>query len=166
MTVHVKQSAPCQRHMDISLGPDAIRPARERVLKEFQREATIAGFRKGKAPAQLVDRKYGEQIRDEVIRRLTREAFEQTAEEHKFRPVGPFEVMKLDFDQDKGLTLQAQVEVEPEFKLTDYRGIPAKQPALTVTPEERQLQRDHYRRLEQRELDRRTVVSLRGRRSS
>jgi trigger factor len=124
--------------MDISISPDAIKPARERVLKEFQRETTIAGFRKGKAPTNLVDRKYAEQIREELIRRLTREAFEKTAQEHKLRPVGPFEVMKLEFDEAKGLTVEAQVEVEPDFKLGDYRGIKVKKVAVAVAPEERQ----------------------------
>ena len=138
MTIRLTQPAPCQRQMHIQLEPDAIRPMREAVVREFQREATIAGFRKGKAPRDLVERKYPAEIREELLRRLTRQAFEQAAEEHKLRPVGPFEVSKLEFDEAKGLSLDAHVEVEPDFKLGDYRGIKLKKSAVSVTAEERQ----------------------------
>jgi len=124
--------------MHIQVEPDAIRPVRETVVREFQREATIAGFRKGKAPRDLVERKYPEEIREELLRRLTRQAFEQAAEEHKLRPVGPFEVSKLDFDEARGLSMDAQVEVEPDFKLGDYHGITLKKAAVGVNAEERQ----------------------------
>jgi FKBP-type peptidyl-prolyl cis-trans isomerase (trigger factor) len=138
MTASITQTAPCQRAMSISVSPEAIQPTRQDVLKEFQREASVPGFRKGKAPADLVDRKFAGQIREELIRRLTRQAFEQTAEQHKLRPVGPFEVTKLEFDEAKGLALEAQVEVEPDFKLGEYRGITLRKVAQTVTAEERQ----------------------------
>lgn len=137
LNVSLKQSAPCQHQMQIRIAPEGMRPAHEAVMREFQREATIPGFRKGKAPRELLERKYAEEIREETLRRVTRQAFEQVAQERKLRPVGPFEVSKLEFDAEKGLSLEAQVEVEPEFSLADYRGIALRKAAVVVTPEER-----------------------------
>lgn len=136
MTVTLSQPAPCQQKLQISVSGAAVQPVRDVVVHEFQKEAVIAGFRKGKAPRELIERQFTEQIREETLRRLTRQTFEQVTEERKLKPVGPFEVLKLEFDEQKGLDLEAQVEVEPEFKLADYRGIPVTRQPVAIAPEE------------------------------
>ena len=134
--IRVSQTAPCQQQLQIRVSVEAIQPVREIVIKEFQREAVIAGFRKGKAPRQLVEQKFPSEIREETVKRLTRQVLEQVTTERQLKPVGPFEVIKLDFDEGKGLELEAQVEVEPEFKLAEYRGLRVQQPAAAVAPDE------------------------------
>ena len=136
MTVKVSQSAPCQHRLCISVPPEAIHPVREAVVREFQREASLAGFRKGKAPRELVERQYPTEIREETLRRLTRQVFEQVTQERKLKPVGPFEVTQLSFDDAKGLSLEAQMEVEPEFALAEYRGVRLTRPSVTTSPQE------------------------------
>lgn len=136
MTVHVSQPAPCQQALRIHLPADAVGPVRDVVVREFQREATIAGFRKGKAPREMVERQFPTQIREETLRRLTRQTFERVTTERHLKPIGPFEVTKLDFDEQKGLQLEAQVEVEPEFDVANYRGIRLTKPAVSVSAEE------------------------------
>ena len=135
VTDHSPES--CRRRLQITLAAAAIAPVREAVVKEFQKDATIAGFRKGKAPRELVERHHSEQIREELIRRLTRHSLEQAVEERRLKPVGPFEISQVTLD-DKGLALDAQVEVEPEFALGGYRKIPLKRAPLFVSPEELQ----------------------------
>lgn len=136
LTVAVSQPSPCQQKLQIRLTAVGIHPVREDVLREFQKEATLAGFRRGKAPRELVEQKFSEEIRQETVRRLTRQVFEQVTQERKLKPVGPFEVIKLDFDEQKGLALEAQVEVEPEFQLAGYRGLPLKKPVASVGAQE------------------------------
>ena len=136
LAVNVSQPGPCQQNLKIRLGAVGIQPVREDVVREFQKEAVLAGFRKGKAPRAIVEQKFLEEIRQETVRRLTRQVFEQVTQERKLKPVGPFEVIKLDFDERQGLALEAQVEVEPEFQLAQYRGLPLKKPAGSVSAQE------------------------------
>ena len=136
ITVHVTQPGPCQQRVQVNVSVQGVQPVRDVVVQEFQREAVIAGFRKGKAPRRLVEQKFPSEIREETVKRLTRQVLEQVTTERRLKPVGPFEVIKLDFDEGKGLELEAQVEVEPEFTLADYRGIRVQQPAAAVTPDE------------------------------
>jgi len=136
MNVQVSQSAPCQQKLQIRLAAEAVAPVRETVLREFQKEANIAGFRKGRAPAELVAQRYPSEIRDETLRRLTRQVFEQVTQERKLKPVGPFEVIQLKFDEATGLEIEARVEIEPEFALADYRGLPLSKPALAIAADE------------------------------
>lgn len=148
VTVSVTNPAPCQQQLRITLPPAGVQPVREVVVREFQKDATIAGFRKGKAPRELVERQFAAQIREETLRRLTRQVFERVAEERKLKPVGPFEVITLNLDEQKGLEVEARVELEPDFALADYRGIRLAKPGVTVTDEEiakalAQLQESH-----------------------
>lgn len=138
LKVQVSQAAACQQKLQISLAAEAVAPVREVVLREFQKEANIAGFRKGKAPKELVAQRYPSEIREETLRRLTRQVFEQVTKEHKLKPVGPFEVTQLKFDEGAGLELEAQVETEPDFTLAEYKGLPLAKASVAVSPEELQ----------------------------
>lgn len=136
MTVTVTQPAPCRQTLRITVATELVQPVRELVVKEFQKEAALSGFRKGKAPRELVERQFTEQIREETLRRMTRQIFEQVAEERKLKPVGPFEVIKLNLDEQKGLELEAQVEVEPDFTLGEYKGLKIIKTDVTVAAED------------------------------
>jgi FKBP-type peptidyl-prolyl cis-trans isomerase (trigger factor) len=137
MKIDMTQPAPCQYAVHIRLGSEGIQPVREAVLKEFQREANIAGFRKGKAPKELVERQYPSQIHEETIRRLTRQTLEQVVTERRLKPVGPFEVKRVTCEAAKAFELEALLDVEPEFKLADYRHLPVKTSPVVVMDEDR-----------------------------
>ncbi len=120
----ITETAPCQQSLRLTLGRDAVEPVRSEVLAEFQKQAALPGFRKGKAPAELIRQQYAKPIEDETLHRVTRRVLEQAAKEHALKPVGPFEVSAAAFTEAGGLTLEARVEVEPAFALAAYTGIP------------------------------------------
>jgi FKBP-type peptidyl-prolyl cis-trans isomerase (trigger factor) len=88
----VKDSAPCRKSIRLTVAPDTIGPVRATVVGEFQRQATLAGFRKGKAPADLVQKQHAKDIEGETRQRLMQQALEQATKEHGLKPVGPFEI--------------------------------------------------------------------------
>lgn len=135
-SVVIADTAPCKKSLRIHVRRETITPVRERVLAEFQKEAVLPGFRKGKAPVDLIERQHGKSIHDETLQRVTRQAFEDAANAHHLKPVGPFEVQVANFTEADGLTLDATVEVEPSFALGAYKGIALKAELLEVTPQE------------------------------
>ena len=132
----VSDLAPCEKFLRLDLAPEAVQPVRAGVAAEFQKRAGLPGFRKGKAPLDVVERQYGDAIRDETLRRAMQQAFQQVAKDHHLKPVGPFEVRAAAFTGAGGLHLEATVEVEPAFALGAYKGIPLARPPLTVSPQE------------------------------
>ena len=132
----ITDAAPCQKSLRLHVGHKVIAPVRAAVLAEFQRDAALPGFRKGKAPSDLVERQYAKPIHDETLHRVTQQAFERAAKEHGLKPVGPFEVNAARFSETDGFTLEATVEVEPSFELGSYKGIPLKRTPLDVTAED------------------------------
>ncbi len=132
----ITDAAPCQKLLKLRVGLEAIAPIRAAVLAEFQKAAALPGFRKGKAPADLIGRQYAKAIQDETLNRATRHALEQTAKEHGLKPVSPFEIRSARFSDTDGLNLEATVEVEPSFALGEYKGIPLPEGSETVPPED------------------------------
>lgn len=135
-TATVTETAPCQKSLRLRVAQEAIAPIRAAVLAQFQREAALPGFRKGRAPAELVERQYAHQIREETLQRVTKQVLEETTKEHDLKPVGPFELTSANLSETDGLTLEATVEVEPSFSLSGYKGIALTPPSSDVTPEE------------------------------
>lgn len=135
-TPTVTDAAPCQKALKLHVGQEVIAPIRAAVLQEFQRQATLPGFRKGKAPTTLVAKQYAQNIQDETLQRVTRQAIEQATKDNQLKPVGPFEISKADYSDHDGLALEATVEVEPEFALGSYKGIALTRQPVVVTPEE------------------------------
>lgn len=132
----VNDSAPCQKKLKLRVKIEAIQPIRAAVLAEFQREAALPGFRKGKAPTELIEKQYGKSIQDETLNRVTKTTLEETTKAKALKPVGPFEVSSANFSDADGFTFEATVEVEPTFDLGVYKGIEVPETSDAVTPEE------------------------------
>jgi trigger factor len=108
----------------------------ESVTKEFQREASFPGFRPGKAPREMVVRKYSKDIEDEVKRKLISTSYKQAIEEQKIDVLGHPDIEEIQFTRGQPLQFAATVETEPEFELPEYKGIPVKREARTVTEDD------------------------------
>src|SRR2546428_3216200 len=106
------------------------------VTKEFQREAALPGFRRGKAPPEMVLRKYGKDIEKEVKRKLISESYKQAVEEQNFDVLGYPDIEEIQFSRGQPLQFAATMETAPEFELPEYKGIPIKREARTVTDQD------------------------------
>jgi trigger factor len=106
------------------------------VAKSFQREANLPGFRPGKAPREMVLRKYTKDIEEEAKRKLISEAYKQAVDEQKLDVLGYPDIEEIQFNRGQPLQFAATIETAPEFELPEYKGIPVKREARTVTDED------------------------------
>jgi trigger factor len=132
----VTTTGPCRRALRLRVSSEMLAPIRAAVLSDIQKQATLPGFRKGKAPAELIEKRYAESLQQETVQRATQQAFEQAVKDHQLKPVGPIEVQRAEYHQTDGLALEATVEVEPEFALTPYKKMPLTRPTAEVTPDD------------------------------
>ena len=94
-----------------------------RVAGEFKKRADLPGFRKGRAPFNLVKRRFQRDIREEVIKRLVPESYHQAIHEKDVSPVRSPNVGELDFEEGEALKYVAEFEVKPTFELPGYAGL-------------------------------------------
>ena len=115
--------ATCRRELELEIPAEEVQKATERVAKEFARVARVPGFRPGKAPVQLIRRRFGEEIKSEVAQSLVPERIERALAENKLSPVTQPRVEHVDFAENGPLKFHAVFEVLPEFDLQQYRDL-------------------------------------------
>ncbi len=114
----------------------AVDAAFDTVEKEYQKHAQLPGFRAGKAPRAMVAKAYSADIEKEVKRRLIPDSYKKAVAEQKIRVATYPDIEEIQFGRGQTLQFAATLETEPEFELPEYKGIPIKLPAITVSDED------------------------------
>ena len=128
MKTEIKDISPTRKQIDVEIDAAAVRSVYDRVSDNYAKAASVPGFRPGHAPRAVVRTRFKDQIRTEVLRELLPEAVQQAVEEHKLEPLGEPE---LNLENSEGLdhlgqqpiSFNVSVEVLPEIKLGQYKGL-------------------------------------------
>lgn len=136
MNVTVENLAPCKKLVRVEVEPDKVDAMFASTTKEFQREANLPGFRPGKAPLEMVVRRYEKDIEEETKRKLISDSWKKAVDEQKLDVLGTPDIEEIQFGRGQPLVYAATAETAPEFELPEYKGIPVKREARTVTDED------------------------------
>jgi trigger factor len=136
VNISVENLAPCKKLVRVEVEAKAVDDVFDSVTKDFQKQAALPGFRPGKAPRDLVVKKYNAEITDEAKRKLIGENYRKALEEKKLNVVGYPDIEEITFGRGQNLQFAATVETAPEFELPEYKGLPAKREDKTVTDED------------------------------
>lgn len=124
MKTEVEDSGPCRKVLNVEVAPEQVRAAHSAVVEEYRREARVDGFRPGRAPPEIVARKFAESIREDVRNRLAREAYDRAVAESK---AAVFELVDFKADDftapDVVWKASYTVDLEPDFALPSYKGL-------------------------------------------
>jgi trigger factor len=133
VNVTVENLAPCKKLVRVEVDAQQVDATFDSITKEFQRDAVLPGFRPGKAPKDMVLRKYEKNILDKVKRKLISDSYRKAVDEQKLDVLGYPDIEEIQFRRGQPLQFAATVETAPEFELPDYKGLLIKREARTVT---------------------------------
>ena len=136
MNVTIQDLGPCKKQLRFELDAADVDKAFAEVSRDFVKQASLPGFRPGKAPVAVVVKKYSDEIAKEVKTKLISDSYRDTIKEKNFEVVSRPDIEDLgDGVVKAGTPFQflANVELEPEFQLPEYKGIPIKRQIATVT---------------------------------
>lgn len=139
--VKIEELGPTLRRLTITVPAETINEKIEDSMAALATETALPGFRKGRAPKKLLERRFGEAVRSETKNQLLADAYSQAVEEHDIKAIGEpepaegFDIEKLEVERGKPLTFTVDVEVAPEFDLPDLDGIEVKRPDIEITDE-------------------------------
>lgn len=112
----------------------------EAIMKVYQKSAryfNIPGFRKGKAPFNIVERMYGDEIfYEDAFNELVPAIYEKEIEDNKIEAVSKPEINIVKMKKGEDLVFTALVQTKPEVKLGKYKGIELKKVEYPVTDED------------------------------
>lgn len=115
MQVSVEATSELSRKMTVKVPEERIQEQVAKRLKSLASRAKIDGFRPGKAPLSLIQKRYGASIRDEVVADLIQSSFYEAIANEKLTPAGGPTITPGDLDEGQGLSYVADFEVMPEF---------------------------------------------------
>ena len=117
----IERLSSCKVQFQISMPAEQVNDIRKNQEKQVQKEAQIQGFRKGHAPLHLVKHMYGGTIEKNTLDQAMQQAFEESLKDSDINPVGYPVIKKFDFDDEKNLKLDLEIETYPQIELKKYK---------------------------------------------
>ena len=133
MNVTVENLAPCKKLLRVEVDAQAVDEVFAAITKDFQKQASLPGFRPGKAPRELVAKKYEADIKAEAKRKLIGDAYRKALDEKKIAVVGYPDIEEIQFGRGQALQFAATIETAPEFQMPDYKGLRVKREVKSVS---------------------------------
>lgn len=131
MNIAIEEVSPTRKTLVVTVPAQEVAAEEKTVVGEISQAVRIPGFRPGKAPVDMVKRRYTKEITEELQRKITSKAYEHAVKESK---VNIFAAVNVDGDPivpGKDAVLKITVDVQPEFALPEYKGLP-----IMVAPSE------------------------------
>ncbi len=136
MKVQVEKKPESVSTLKIELPAEEVSKEWDAVANSFARFAKIPGYRPGKAPRAVVDKRFRKEIQEEVTKKLVSKSYREAIEQKKLRVASLTNLEDVQFGDDKSMKFQATIVTAPEFKLPDYKSIKVELPDTKVTDAE------------------------------
>jgi trigger factor len=138
-TVTIEDAGPATKKVHVEIPKDRIATKLAEQYKTLRAQAAVPGFRVGHAPAKLIEKRFGQDVKEEVRRSLISESYAQAVEKNNLQVIGEpefenAEAIKLPED-GSGIKYSFQVEVQPDITLPDMTHLTVKKPRIDVTDE-------------------------------
>ena len=117
----------------------------DQLAKQYKQQARLPGFRPGKAPVELIKRRFRKSIRNDVLQKLIPDSYQKAIKEKGVEPIGEPSLDNLTFEEGEPLVYEANFEIQPEIELPDYRGLKVTVESKPVTPEDVDEELDNLR---------------------
>jgi trigger factor len=137
-TVTIEEAGPCKKRVSVEIPEETVKKTTDEQYETLRKEALLPGFRKGRAPRRLLEKRFGKETTEQIKLKLLAEASDSALKDNKLDilrdPDIDFE--KVELPAAGPLKFEFDVEVRPEFDLPKLEGIPVEKQKLKVTDEQ------------------------------
>lgn len=131
MKVDIKDAGVARKIATVNFDAEEVSKHESKVCQDLGKMVSIPGFRKGKAPAQIIRKKYAKELREELNRKVSTVAYETVLEQKEIKIYSVLKVDAGDLEPSQSASVEITVDVEPEFDLPNYKEF-----ELTIEPTE------------------------------
>src|SRR6059036_161434 len=136
MKVEVEKQPGFVSKLQIELTPEEVSKEWDAIANGFARFAKIPGYRPGKAPRTVIDKRFRKEIQDELTKKLVSKSYHEAVEQEHLRVASLTNIEDIQFGEDKSMRFRATVVIAPEFELPDYKNIRVQLPDTKVSDAE------------------------------
>ncbi|UCB45144.1 MAG: hypothetical protein JSV25_13145, partial [Spirochaetota bacterium] len=124
LTKKVNKEPNSKISIEVTVDKKDVQKIREEVLKDFETNAKLPGFRKGKVPRDILEVRFSKNIYDETAGTVMRDSINQIVKEEEYQPISHPSIVEMDELNDKDdFSFKAEFDVMPEVELGEYKGI-------------------------------------------
>jgi trigger factor len=122
LKVTVEKPGTWSRRLTITIPAERLEQEKQTTAKRLAQKVRLPGFRKGKVPAQVMEKRFGPAIEQETIERVVGEAYRAALQQENLRPISQAEIDKIDYESGSDLTFNVGFEIQPEIELNRLGG--------------------------------------------
>ncbi|MFC1737511.1 trigger factor [Planctomycetota bacterium] len=133
--VSIEEAGPCRKKVTIEIPEQTITNAADKQYEDLRKEAIVPGFRKGRAPRRLLEKRFGKETAEQIKLQLLAQASDSALKENDLEVLREPDIdyEEIELPESGLLKFDFEVEVYPEFDLPNLEGISVKKPKLKVT---------------------------------
>jgi trigger factor len=136
MKVEVERQPGSVSTLQIELPPDEVSKEWDAIANSFARFAKIPGYRPGKAPRAVIEKRFRKEIQEELTKKLVSKSYHEAIEQEQLRVASLANIEDVQLGEDKSMRFRATVVTAPEFELPEYKNIPVQLPETKVSEAE------------------------------
>jgi len=119
----VKEQSATRSNVTVEFDATEVNKKRQSLVKEFSKQVKIPGFRPGKVPVNLIEKRHAKDIENELNRALINEAYKDGLQKTEIDVFAVVDVEDGEFSVENGGKVTFIVDVTPKFELPEYKGI-------------------------------------------
>jgi trigger factor len=136
MNITVEQLPDCHATIRVQVPREKVAAERKAIATQYAKQANVPGFRPGKAPLSVIEKKFAKNIVEEAESRLVSEGYRIGVEQEKLAVLTALTVDEKMANEDGSLSFEVKVLTAPEFTLPNYKGIAVQLPKHEISEEQ------------------------------
>ena len=136
--VKIEDAGPCRKKISIEVPEEKIKDAMAEQYTELKKDAVLPGFRKGRAPMRLIEKRFGSDVTQQVKLKLLADSSDAAIKDNEINVLGDPDIdhENIELPESGPMKYQFEADVRPEFDLPEVEGIAVDKPKVEVTDDQ------------------------------
>ena len=136
MKCEVEEIDACNRKLTIEIPLVDYQSQLNAYYQKLGREVKVPGFRPGKVPTSMLEKRFGPEVKHEVLTQMVSDSIAQGIQDNKLRAMGDPSVVEINAEEGTDITVTANVEVLPAIEIKDYKDLEVSLKIPKITDED------------------------------
>jgi trigger factor len=124
LNITITDQEQCKKQLRLEISGDIVRAETDKIATDLAKKVSVPGFRPGHVPRSVVKTRFRKELRDEMLSQLLPHSLGDAIREKDLKVIGEPSVEDLQFKDDESIDVTFNVEVAPEFTLSNYKELP------------------------------------------
>ena len=132
ISVSIDKPGAWARRLSITVPAARIAMERKDAVQRLAKQARLPGFRKGKVPAQVMEKRYGQAIEQETLEKVISAAYREALDRENLQPITQGSIENVEYESGTDLRFDVEFDVRPEIELEQVGGFTVVRETSTI----------------------------------